>query len=79
LAHSARNGVLFKGGKQLEAAATIKVVAFDKTGTLTTGRPGVVAVIPVGGPGRITLDLPQQQRTMGADDALNDMNDDQIR
>jgi Cd2+/Zn2+-exporting ATPase len=79
LAHSARNGVLFKGGKQLEAAATIKVVAFDKTGTLTTGRPGVVAVIPVGGPGRITLDLPQQQRTTGADDALSDMTDDQIR
>ena len=79
LAHSARNGVLFKGGKQLEAAATIKVVAFDKTGTLTTGRPGVVAVIPVGGPGRITLDLPQQQRTTGADDALSNMTDDQIR
>ena len=79
LAHSARNGVLFKGGKQLEAAATIKVVAFDKTGTLTTGRPGVVAVIPVGGPGRITLDLPQQQRTTRADDALSNMTDDQIR
>jgi Cd2+/Zn2+-exporting ATPase len=79
LAHSARNGVLFKGGKQLEAAATIKVVAFDKTGTLTTGRPGVVAVIPVGGPGRITLDLPQQQRTTGTDDALSNMTDDQIR
>ncbi|MFN7471102.1 MAG: HAD-IC family P-type ATPase, partial [Roseiflexaceae bacterium] len=79
LAHSARNGVLFKGGKQLEAAATIKVVAFDKTGTLTTGRPGVVAVIPVGGPGRITLDLPPQQRTTGADDALSNMTDDQIR
>jgi Cd2+/Zn2+-exporting ATPase len=32
----------------LEAAARVKVVAFDKTGTLTTGRPGVVAIIPVG-------------------------------
>ncbi len=79
LAHSARNGVLFKGGKQLEAAATIKVVAFDKTGTLTTGRPGVVAVIPVGGPGRMTLNLPQQSRTTLDDDALGDMTDDQIR
>jgi len=79
LAHSARNGVLFKGGKQLEAAATIKVVAFDKTGTLTTGRPGVVSVIPVGGPGRITLNLPQQPRSTGADDALVGMNEDQIR
>ncbi len=80
LARAARDGVLFKGGRQLEAAATIKVIAFDKTGTLTTGRPGVVAVIPVGGPGRLqTLITEITEHQDPDDDQLGPMTDDQIR
>ncbi len=57
LASASWHGVLFKGGRHLESASRIQVVAFDKTGTLTTGKPGVVAVLPF--EGAIPKDAPR--------------------
>jgi Cu2+-exporting ATPase len=45
---AARNGLLVRERRALEAARNIDVVLFDKTGTLTEGRQGVVDVIAEG-------------------------------
>jgi Cd2+/Zn2+-exporting ATPase len=49
IANAARNGILFKGGRFIEALGHIRVIAFDKTGTLTHGRFEVTDVVAVEG------------------------------
>ena len=49
IANAARNGILFKGGRFIEALGRVRAVAFDKTGTLTRGRFEVTDVVAVGG------------------------------
>ena len=44
-----RQGVLFKGGKAIEAMSRVKAIAFDKTGTITTGTFNVQTVEVAGG------------------------------
>jgi Zn2+/Cd2+-exporting ATPase len=51
IANAARNGILFKGGRFIEALGRVKAVAFDKTGTLTRGRFDVTDVVAFDGAG----------------------------
>eukprot|EP00803_Ostreobium_quekettii_P001521 evm.model.scf_1448.4 EVM.evm.TU.scf_1448.4 scf_1448:19652-28364(+) len=44
ISRAAKQGILIKGGKYLEALAHIKAITFDKTGTLTEGQFRVISV-----------------------------------
>jgi heavy metal translocating P-type ATPase len=46
LSRAAKQAVLIKGGKALEALAEIKSIVIDKTGTLTYGKPRIASLAP---------------------------------
>ncbi len=49
LTNATRQGILIKGGADLENFNKMKVFAFDKTGTLTYGKPTVQSIISLNG------------------------------
>ena len=55
ISRGGKEGILVKGGAQLEALGRISAVAFDKTGTLTAGRPQVTDVVSLDGAGEREL------------------------
>ena len=57
ITRAGREGILIKGGLQLEALGRIEAVCFDKTGTLTKGTPEVTDFIALDGDQRMALEL----------------------
>ena len=44
LSRAAKQGILIKGGKTIEALAQIRSLVFDKTGTLTVGQARIISI-----------------------------------
>jgi len=57
ISRAGREGILIKGGLQLEALSRVETVCFDKTGTLTAGAPRVTDVVALDGNERAALAL----------------------
>jgi heavy metal translocating P-type ATPase len=54
LSLAARQGILIKSGKALEAMAGVEGLVLDKTGTLTSGQPGLIEI-------RLAGDIPGEE------------------
>jgi Cd2+/Zn2+-exporting ATPase len=49
IGNASTKGILVKGGKYLEALASVKAICLDKTRTITYGNPAISDVIPLDG------------------------------
>lgn len=55
IGNASAKGALIKGGKYIEAMATVKAIALDKTRTITYGNPIVSDIFPLNGTSREEL------------------------
>ncbi len=55
IGNASSRGALVKGGKYIEALASVRAIAFDKTRTITSGNPVVSDIHPLSGTSRETL------------------------
>jgi heavy metal translocating P-type ATPase len=55
IGRAARQGAIIKGGRYLEALATVDTVVLDKTGTLTFGNPEVRTILAANGVEQATV------------------------
>jgi heavy metal translocating P-type ATPase len=84
LSRAAKQGILIKGGKALEALTRVRTLVIDKTGTLTDGRARIVSIHVLGDKSaddvlRIAASLDQASKHIIAQTIVSEAHDRQYR